>query len=1059
MVIHYTRDQLLALGNSRTSLLNRDIRLKVSEFSLQLPRRGCRAGAHRRRRLLAVRSATSSLIHSDKPWEIPVINGHRTVDVNNDQLFHEYRRHDDRVPVLQVVRRHRQRDSVRVGLFNARSVGNKSASIQQWITDAKLNVVALAETWHDDALSPDLIACAPVGFKFVEKARQRVDNLSLRTNHGGICLLYDNSLNIRLIQLPTFTSFESLAVYVYRAGFNAVIVVLYRPGSSNVTQLFFDELSDMLERLAIYSSPLVIVGDFNVHVDDRADTSSAKLHDILVNYCLQQHVASPTHVCGHILDLFITRDSQDIVMMPIDTPLLSDHSFVVGEVNCLTPASASVSRHQVRNWRTFDIDAFTADLLRTKLVVSPPCDVTDAFTCYNDTLRLLLDKHAPSELKLVRRRSDTAPWYDKECRSVKKTTRNLERRYRSRRTVENKSAWRQQFDFQRNFYQNKVNSFWTTTVNEHRNNPRRLWKTVDKLLQPPKQDLSTKLTADDFAIFFKDKVAKIRLSTATASRPVISSRQTPSLSSFPPVTVEEITKLLNSSPSKSCQLDPIPTWLLKRLSTHITPVICHLCNLTMQSGIFPSVLKEARVRPLLKKSTLDPDNASSYRPISNLSYISKLVERVVVKRFTNHVGTHNLFPVQQSAYRPFHSTETAVLSVHDLLVRSIDNNQISVLVLLDLSAAFDTVDHEILLSVLSGRFGVNGTALNWFRSYLSGRTQTFTYAGNQSISYQLDCSVPQGSVLGPVEFVSYTEDIVELFERHRMRSYLYADDTQLLDSCRLNDIKNVQVRVRDCTNEVAHWCESRRLQLNGEKTEAIWVGSRSNLTKLSGADRSLTVSSTTIQPTSVVRDLGVLLDDELSMKQHVSKVAATCFYQLRRLRQIRRRVGQDVTLQLVMALIIPRLDYCNSVLAALPSSTLHLLQRVQNTAARLVFELRHHDHVTPAFIQLHWLPIRWRIHYKLCTLMHAVHTGRCPHYLVDIVTLTSHRQTRSGLRSADSTNYTIPRLRTKFGERAFSYAGPAAWNSLPADLRVIQETAAFRRRLKTHCFNLAFNTM
>ena len=119
----------------------------------------------------------------------------------------------------------------------------------------------------------------------------------------------------------------------------------------------FDELNDML---AIYSSPLLIVGDFNVHVDDRADTSSAKLHDILVNHCLQQHVTPPTHVGGHILDLFITRDSQDIVMMPIDTPLHSDHSLVVGEVNCLTPANASVSRHQVRNWRTFDTDAFTA---------------------------------------------------------------------------------------------------------------------------------------------------------------------------------------------------------------------------------------------------------------------------------------------------------------------------------------------------------------------------------------------------------------------------------------------------------------------------------------------------------------------------------------------------------------------------------------------------------------------------------------------------------------------------------------------------------------------------
>jgi len=134
-----------------------------------------------------------------------------------------------------------------------------------------------------------------------------------------------------------------------------------------------------------------------------------------------------------------------------------------------------------------------------------------------------------------------------------------------------------------------------------------------------------------------------------------------------------------------------------------------------------------------------------------------------------------------------------------------------------------------------------------------------------------------------------------VLERHRLRSHLYADDTQSLDSCRLNDINNVQARVCDCTKDVAQWCKSRRLQLNDDETEAIWFGSRSNLTKLSDVDRSLTFSSTTIQPTSVVRDLGVLLDEELSIKQRVNKVAAICFYQLRCLRQICRRVGQDVT--------------------------------------------------------------------------------------------------------------------------------------------------------------------
>ena len=132
---------------------------------------------------------------------------------------------------------------------------------------------------------------------------------------------------------------------------------------------------------------------------------------------------------------------------------------------------------------------------------------------------------------------------------------------------------------------------------------------------------------------------------------------------------------------------------------------------------------------------MDPDICSSYRPISNLSFISKLIERVVVKRFSAHVSEFNLFPYQQSAYRSFHSTETAVLSVHDTLVRSIDNNQVTLLVLLDLSAAFDTVYHNILLSVLHSRFGVAGVALDWFRSYLSDRTQSFIYYCHQTASF------------------------------------------------------------------------------------------------------------------------------------------------------------------------------------------------------------------------------------------------------------------------------------------------------------------------------------
>ena len=593
-------------------------------------------------------------------------------------------------------------------------------------------------------------------------------------------------------------------------------------------------------------------------------------------------------------------------------------------------------------------------------------------------------------------------------------------------------------------------------VDKLKHSPRGLWRTINEMLQPPATQSTTKLSADDFASFFRGKVANIRASTASATPPDIATRQVPPLVSFDPVSVGEVITLLNTTPSKSCCLDPIPTWLLKQLASHIAPVICHLCNLSMQSGMFPSQLKQARVLPLLKKATMDPDVTSSYRPISNLSYISKLVERIVSNRFATRVSNFDLFPVQQSAYRPWHSTETAVLSVHNALVRAIDNNQVSVLVLLDLSAAFDTVDHEILLSVLANRFGLSCAALAWFQSYLSDRTQLFVHAGNETASYPVDCSVPQGSVLGPLSFVAYTEDIVEVLGRHGVQSHFYADDTQLYTSCRPEDIDGVRMQLTACAADVARWCASRRLQLNANKTEAIWFGSRSNINKLAGRDCSLTIGAERIQPVTTARDLGVFLDTELSMKQHISKVAAACYYQLRRLRQIRRRIGQDIAVRLVLALVTSRLDYCNSVLVGLPWSTLEPLQRVQNSAARLIFELSPRAHVTPSLLQLHWLPVQWRIQFKLCVLMHAVHYGRCPAYLSDVVQAVAAKPSCYELRSADTTNYSSPRLRTKFGERAFSFAGPSAWNQLPADIRADDNSRTFKRSLKTHFFQLAF---
>jgi len=204
-------------------------------------------------------------------------------------------------------------------------------------------------------------------------------------------------------------------------------------------------------------------------------------------------------------------------------------------------------------------------------------------------------------------------------------------------------------------------------------------------------------------------------------------------------------------------------------------------------------------------------------------------------------------------------TETAVLCVHNELVHAIDEQRITGLVMLDLSAVFDTVDQSILLSVLERRLGVCDTTLSWFTSYLSGRTQTFHVNGTSSDQLPVICSVPQGSSAGPVEFIAYTEDVSEVFNRHGVQHHLYADDKQAYVNAPVSDVPTARATLQSCITDVGDWCSSRRLQLNETKTELIWFGSKKILGKVRESELNLTVGSNIIQPVKSVRDLGVQL--------------------------------------------------------------------------------------------------------------------------------------------------------------------------------------------------------
>ena len=496
---------------------------------------------------------------------------------------------------------------------------------------------------------------------------------------------------------------------------------------------------------------------------------------------------------------------------------------------------------------------------------------------------------------------------------------------------------------------------------------------------------------------------------------------------------------------------------MKDCLDELLPILSTTINLSLESGFFPDIWKESIVTPLLKKQGLDLV-FKNFRPISNLSFVSKLAERVAADQIQSYLNEHDLFPSLQSAYRRHHSTETALLKVKNDILMNMENQKVTLLVLLDLSAAFDTVDHRILLDRLQFDFGISGSALNWIESYLSNRTQRIYIDGVLSSNFNLKFGVPQGSCLGPLLFSLYASKLFKIVESHLPNSHCYADDTQLYIAFRSgNDLEETAAitAMESCIADVSRWMHSDKLKLNSDKTECLLIGTRQQLQKVSNIS-TLSVGDSQIAPSSEVRNLGAWFDSKMSMLSHINKTCSSAFNYLYNMRRIRKYLSRSVTESLVHAFITSRIDYCNSLLYGLPNSHIMKLQRIQNAAARLVTGTPRFCHVTPLLFHLHWLPISYRIKFKILLLTFKCLYGQAPNYLIDFI--TTKKQSKYSLRSNESIFLELPCIKTHptLGDRAFQSAAPYLWNALPSEIRNMKTLDTFKTAVKTHFFNLAF---
>ncbi|XP_053120143.1 uncharacterized protein LOC128330801 [Hemicordylus capensis] len=386
----------------------------------------------------------------------------------------------------------------------------------------------------------------------------------------------------------------------------------------------------------------------------------------------------------------------------------------------------------------------------------------------------------------------------------------------------------------------------------------------------------------------------------------------------------------------------------------------------------------------------------------------------------------------------------------DDLQLAMDRGSVTLLVLLDLSAAFDTIDHSILLERLRG-LGMGGTVLQWFRSYLSGRFQMVSIGDCCSSKSELKYGVPQGSILSPMLFNIYMKLLGEIIRGFGAGCYQYADDTQIYFSMSTSSGVGIS-SLNACLEAVMGWMGENKLKLNPDKTEVLIVRGRNSrdVFDLPVLDR------VTLPQKEQVRSLGVLLDQRLSLVSQVEAVARGAFYQLRLICQLCPFLEINDLKTVVHLLVTSRLDFCNALYVGLPLYVVRKLPLVQNAAARLVSGSSRRDHITPLLMEQHWLPIGFRAKYKVLVITYKALNGLGPGYLRErLLRYEPHWL----LRSLEEVRLQLPpTCLVATQRRAFSAAAPRLWNALPAEIRSSPSLAIFRKHISSTRLSQLFKT-
>lgn len=923
---------------------------------------------------------------------------------------------------------------ITIGLLNPGSLGTRHEEFLVAMARYSVDIMAINETWlraGEEARAP-----APPGYRLRHIPRPA----DVRARGGGVGFYLKRGLNARLIAHPPVHSVEQMWLGFNINGTKFAIGTAYRPPWLS-TDVFIDALTESISSLAEFDN-LILLGDFNINIMNAQEANLKKINEFLTCMNLIQYVNQPTHFTEHsetLIDVICSNMRVSNVSVNY-IPTLSNHGFLTCEINI---KKQKIPRKLLTYRPLKDIveEIFIQDMNSMSLE-NLSGNVNEMVEALNTNLLALFDVHAPVKRTYVKEGS--YPWITCTIREMMKLRDEAHSRSRLTKLDVHKKYYKDLKGIVSIAMLREKTAYFNRNINCIKN-PRKLWKNIKQNVANFKKtdsQLPTHLSnPNKINEHFLNLPSNNEISISLLTYYEFHQFDT-NVFKFSPVTESLVFNIIKSITTKAQGDDGLNINMISLTLPVTLTAITAIVNKSMETGIFPDQWKIAVVKPIPKIQ--NPNDYKDLRPISILSVISKIMEKVVCMQITQYLEANNILPKKQSGFRKSHSTATALLDVVDNVLAAQDVDEGTILVLLDFSRAFDTIDTSLLLSKLAF-YGFDSLSVKWFHSYLIGRKQYVKICngdGTDSVSSikPVTRGVPQGSILGPTLFCLYCADIIDRIKNCNYQ--IYADDIQLYLSFKTNETSIAVNKVNEDLYNIVSWSHQNNLILNPSKSKFMLLGTRKQIDTISLHDPHVSIKDFNLERVAEARNLGLVMDESLRFEKHVAETMRNCFYRLKVLYQIRECLSVDMRIQLCDSLILSKLNYGDVVFGGrLLVRTGKALQRIQNACARFCFPIPRRAHVTPFLNRYDLMNMGSRRHLHFATLLFGVIKNKEPAYLFEKLNF-SQRAVRHASRLASH-----PHRKVAF-RGSFRFAATKCWNDLPPPIRNSNTVASFKMSLR-----------